>query len=127
MIDSRYAHSELTEVIIGCAMRVHSALGPGFPEVVYQRSLALEMEAKGLVFEREIEKPVYYLNQQVGSRRVDFLVAGVVLVELKATTQIDEHHFAQIITYLTAYRLQTGLLINFGQASLQFKRFIKTI
>ncbi|WP_035559786.1 GxxExxY protein [Hymenobacter sp. IS2118] len=127
MIDNRYAHSELTEVIIGCAMRVHSALGPGFPEVVYQRSLALEMENAGLVFEREIERPVFYLNQQVGTRRVDFLVADTVLVELKATTVLDEHHFAQIINYLTAYRLQTGLLINFGQPSLQFKRFIKTI
>ncbi|GAA4358290.1 hypothetical protein GCM10023185_23770 [Hymenobacter saemangeumensis] len=84
------------------------------------------MDACSLVFEREIEKPVFYLNQQVGSRRVDFLVASTVLVELKATTGLDEHHFAQIINYLTAYRLQTGLLLNFGQRSLQFKRFIKT-
>ena len=97
MVDKRYAHSDLTEAVISCAMRVHSALGPGFPEVVYQRSLALEMEACTLEFEREIEQPVFYLNQQVGSRRVDFSVASVVLVELKATTALNEHHFAQII------------------------------
>ena len=127
MIDNRYAHSDLTEVIIGCAMRVHSALGPGFPEVVYQRSLALDMERVDMPFVREIEQPVFYLDQQVGSRRVDFLVAGVVLVELKATTALNEHHYAQIINYLTAYRLQTGLLLNFGAPSLQFKRFIKSI
>ena len=126
MIDNRYAHSDLTEVIIGCAMRVHSALGPGFPEVVYQRSPALELANSGMAFEREIAQPVFYLNQQVGTRRVDFLVASVVLVELKATTTLDEHHFAQIINYLTAYRLQTGLLLNFGRPSLQFKRFIKS-
>ena len=107
-------------------MRVHSALGPGFPEVVYQRSLALDMERVDMPFVREIEQPVFYLNQQVGSRRVDFLVANVVLVELKATSVLDEHHYAQIINYLTAYRLQTGLLLNFGAPSLQFKRFIKS-
>ena len=126
MVDNRYAHSDLTEVVIGCAMRVHSALGPGFPEVVYQRSLALEMGRVDIPFVREIEQPVFYLDQQVGSRRVDFLVASVVLVELKATTALDEHHYAQIINYLTAYSLQTGLLINFGSPSLQFKRFIKS-
>ena len=107
-------------------MRVHSALGPRFPEVVYQRSLALEMERMDTPFVREIEQPVFYLDQQVGSRRVDFLVANVVLVELKATTAFSELHFAQIINYLTAYRLQTGLLLNFGASSLQFKRFIKS-
>ena len=126
MVDRRYAHSDITETVIGCAMRVHSALGPGFPEVVYQRSLALELEHVEMPFVREIEQPVFYLNQQVGSRRVDFLVASVVLVELKATTALDEHHYAQIINYLTAYRLQTGLLLNFGTSSLQFKRFIKS-
>ena len=126
MVDNRYAHSDFTEIIIGCAMRVHSALGPGFPEVVYQRSLALDMERVEMPFVREIEQPVFYLDQQVGSRRVDFLVAGVVLVELKATTAFSELHFAQIINYLTAYRLQTGLLLNFGASSLQFKRFIKS-
>ena len=126
MVDKRYAHSDLTEVIIGCAMRVHSALGPGFPEVVYQRSLALELEHVEMPFVREIEQPVFYLDQQVGSRRVDFLVASIVLVELKATTAFSELHYAQIINYLTAYRLQTGLRLNFGAPSLQFKRFIKS-
>ena len=63
MVDNRYAHSDFTEIIIGCAMRVHSALGPGFPEVVYQRSLALEMERMDMPFVREIEQPVFYLNQ----------------------------------------------------------------
>lgn len=126
MIDERYAHSALTENIIGCAMRVHSALGNGFPEVVYQRSLALEMTASGLCFQRELDRAVYYRDEVVGTRRVDFLVEDAVLIELKATHELTELHHAQLINYLTAFRLTTGLLINFGEKSLRYKRFIKT-
>ena len=126
MVDERYAYSALTEKIIGCAMRVHSVLGNGFPEVVYQRSLALEMSSSGLLFQRELDRNVYYRDEVVGTRRVDFLVEDVVLIELKATHELTELHHAQIINYLTAFRLTTGLLINFGEKSLRHRRFIKT-
>ena len=81
MIDRRYLHSELTGGVIGCAMEVHSALGSGFQEVVYQRSLAAEMLDRGISFSREHEMPIFYKGLQVGTRRVDFLVADVVSVE----------------------------------------------
>ena len=122
MINSKYKYSELTARIIGCAMRVHSALGNGFQEVLYQRALAIEMTDNGLAFSREQEMPVYYKNQQIGTRRVDFLVKDVICVELKALIKLEDVHLAQAINYLEAYDLEVGLLINFGSKSLQVKR-----
>jgi GxxExxY protein len=122
MINEQYKYSELTSKIIGCAMTVHRALGNGFPEVIYQRALAMEMGLEGVVFSREFEMPIFYRNEQIGTRRVDFLVEGMLSVELKATTKLEDAHFAQAINYLEAYNTEIGLLINFGEASLQFKR-----
>lgn len=122
MIRNEHRHSELTGRIIGCAMAVHSALGNGFQEVIYQRALQIEMAEQGISFSREHEMPVFYKEQQVGTRRVDFLVEGVVSVELKALIQLQDVHLAQAINYLEAYDLAVGLLINFGARSLQFKR-----
>jgi len=87
-------HKELTRAIIGAAMEVHKRVDSGFPEVVYQRCLAIEMRTLGLPFERELELPIYYRGEAVGSRRVDFLVDGVVLVELKALSEITPLHHA---------------------------------
>ncbi|GAB4344934.1 MAG: GxxExxY protein [Flammeovirgaceae bacterium] len=122
MIKEEYKYSELTEKIIGCAMKVHSALGNGFQEVIYQRALAIEMTDAGICFSREHEMPVYYKQQQIGTRRVDFLVEGVISVELKAIIKLEDVHLAQAINYLEAYDLEVGLLINFGAKSLEFKR-----
>jgi len=122
MIKEEYKYSEITEKIIGCAMRVHSALGNGFQEVIYQRAMEIEMADSGLHFSREHEMPVYYKKQLIGTRRVDFLVEEVVSVELKAIITLEDVHFAQAINYLEAYNLEVGLLINFGARSLQYKR-----
>ena len=122
MIKEEYKHSELTSKIIACAMTVHSTLGNGFQEVIYQRALAIEMELAGISFEREYEMSIYYREKQIGTRRVDFLVEGVISVELKAITQLEKVHFAQAINYLEAYNLEVGLLINFGEISLNFRR-----
>lgn len=122
MINSQYKHSELTAKIIGCAMTVHQILGNGFQELVYQRALELEMQQAGLGFSREFEMPIIYKGQQIATRRVDFLVEGVISVELKATTKLEDVHLAQAINYLEAYNLEIGLLINFGEMSLNFKR-----
>lgn len=120
--NANYKHSDLTAKIIGCAMKVHSALGNGFPEVIYQKSLAIEMAKQGLTFLKELEMPVYYDSIKVGARRVDFLVADKIVVELKAISKLDDVHLAQALNYLEAYKLETGLLINFGSKSLEFKR-----
>ena len=106
-------------------MAVHRMLGNGFPEVIYQRSLAIELDGAGLLFTREVEMPVFYKGISVGSRRVDFLIADTVLVELKALNELTPAHYAQTINYLEAYELEVGLLINFGEQSLKYKRFLK--
>lgn len=103
-------------------MTVHKTLGNGFQEVIYQRALEIEMSMEGLAFNREFEMPIFYREQQIGTRRVDFLVEGIVSVELKAITKLEDVHFAQGINYLEAYNLEIGLLINFGENSLNFKR-----
>ena len=121
------SHGDLTHRIIGCAMRVHAALGNGFQEVIYQRAMAIEMGFEGLAFEREKEMPVYYRGENIGSRRVDFFVEGMVMVELKAIVQLEDVHLAQAINYLEAYGMNIGLLINFGAKSLEFKRVHKNV
>jgi len=122
MINEQYKYSELTSKIIGCAMTVHKALGNGFQEVIYQRALAIEMQFAGVSFSREFEMPIFYREEQIGTRRVDFLVEGIISVELKAIIKLEDVHFAQAINYLEAYNLEIGLLINFGETSLNFKR-----
>jgi len=103
-------------------MKVHSTLGNGFQEVIYQRCMAIELARAELAFARELEMKIHYEDIEVGTRRVDFLVEGCVMLELKAITQLDDVHLAQALNYLEAYKLETGLLINFGSKSLQVKR-----
>lgn len=122
MINTQYKYSDITAKIIGCAMKVHSALGNGFQEVIYQRALEIEMNDANIDFSREYEMPVYYKQQKIGTRRVDFLVESVVSVELKALIALEDVHFAQAINYLEAYDIEVGLLINFGAKSLEHKR-----
>jgi GxxExxY protein len=119
---SELKYKEITEKVIGAAMKVHAALGNGFQEVIYQRALAIELEDSGVRFAREVSMPVFYKNQQVGERRVDFLVTEKISVELKALLHLEPVHFAQARNYLEAYNLEVGLLINFGSISLEFKR-----
>ncbi|WP_276501762.1 GxxExxY protein [Terrimonas pollutisoli] len=122
MIKEQYKYSELTAKVIGCALTVHKTLGNGFQEVIYQRALEIEMRLADISFSREHDMPIYYRQQQIGTRRVDFLTEGVVSVELKAITKLEDVHLAQAINYLEAYNLEIGLLINFGETSLNFKR-----
>jgi len=105
-------------------MKVHSTLGNGFQEVIYQRALEIELAHEGLGFAREMEMPIFYRDIQIGTRRVDFFVADAIMVELKAIIELEDVHLAQAINYLEAYNMKTGLLINFGSKSLQFKRLL---
>ena len=117
-------YKDVTEKIIGASFEVHKFLGNGFQEVIYQRALAWEMKQAGLKFAREIDQEIFYKNlpEPIGTRRADFVVEGKVLVELKAISQPEEVHLAQVLNYLRAYKLEVGLLINFGSKSLTFKR-----
>ena len=113
---------EITFKIIGCAMKVHSTLGGGFQEVIYQRCLAIEMERAGLGFEREQEQTIYYEGIDVGTRRADFIVENKVVVELKALIKLEDVNISQAKNYTVAYDFPIGLLINFGGQSLEYKR-----
>lgn len=126
VVNTDYKHSAITGKIIGCAMEVHRFLGNGFQEVIYQRALAIEMRRQGLKFIREFEMTVFYKEEYIGKRRVDFLVEDIVSVELKARSVLDDAHLNQAINYLEVYHIETGLLINFGAKSLQFKRLINS-
>ena len=121
-------YKDITEKIIGASFEVHKFLGNGFQEVIYQRALAYEMYKSGLEFAREIEQDIFYkdLEEPIGTRRADFVVEGKVLVELKALINLEDVHLAQALNYLKAYRLEVGLLINFGSKSLDFKRVVLT-
>lgn len=122
-------HKEFTEKIIGASFEVHKFLGNGFQEVIYQRALAYEFKMAGLNFFREIEQEIFYkdLEDPIGTRRADFVVEQKVLVELKAVSLLNDDHLAQALNYLKAYKLEIGLLINFGGKSLEFKRLIRTL
>lgn len=112
---------KLTYQIIGCAMKVHNKLGPGFQEVIYQRCLAIELERANLDFAREQEHTIYYDNIEVGIRRADFVIANQVVLEIKATVKLEDVHLAQAKNYTVAYDFPRGLLINFGGKSLEYK------
>ena len=120
MKDFKYA--EITKKIIGAAMKVHSTLGNGFQEVIYQRALEIEMPKWGLSFVREFSMPIFYDAIQIGERRVDFFVEGLISVELKAREVLEPTNYSQAKNNLEAYNLEIGLLRNFGAVSLEFKR-----
>ena len=115
-------YEALTHKIIGCAMKVHSTLGNGFQEVIYQRALAIEMQKNKLEFQKEMEMKIFYDGIDIGTRRVDFFVTEFIMVELKAVIKLEDVHLAQAMNYCQAYNLPIGLLINFGSKSLEYKR-----
>ncbi|MFB0906682.1 MAG: GxxExxY protein [Spirosomataceae bacterium] len=120
MIDDKY--SELTGQIIGLAMKVHRVLGRGFSEIIYQRALAVEFKKNNIEFIREKEMPIWYEEDIIGKRRVDFWVENKVLVELKAVGELSNGNFTQAMNYVKLYRMPIALLVNFGGDSLTFKR-----
>jgi len=113
--------NDLTYKIIGCAMKVHNTLGPGFKEVIYQRCLAIEFDKAGISYEREKEQKIFYDGIVVGKGRADFIVEKEVSVELKAIVNLENANIAQAKSYTVAYDFPLGLLINFGAESLQYK------
>jgi GxxExxY protein len=115
-------YADITEKILKGAFRVHTVLGNGFQEVIYQRALEIEMRKNGLNFAREFEMPIYYDGIRIGTRRVDFLVEEIISVEIKAVIQLENVHLAQAKNYLEAYNIEVGMLINFGAVSMEYKR-----
>lgn len=126
-MQDNYQYSELTKEIIGIAMAVHSYLGGGnFTENIYQRALLMDLQENGLTCESEIELPIFYKEKIIGKKRIDILVEKKILLELKVMNQLEPIHFNQVINYLKVFKLEVGLLLNFGTSSLQIKRFVNT-
>ena len=123
-IGNRTKIQRATEKIIGCAMKVHRYFGLGFPEIIYQRALIIELEKIGLKCRVEVDKDIYYEDQFIGKRRLDLIVEDKVLVELKAIGELDNSCYNKIINYLRVFKIEVGLLLNFGTPSLQFNRFV---
>jgi GxxExxY protein len=118
----KFRHHDITSRIIGAAMRVHNVLGSGFQELVYQRALAKEFEKDSIPYAREVAVPIHYHGDVIGERRVDFLIINKICVEIKSIAHLESVHLAQAKNYIEAFRMDVGLLINFGAASLEFKR-----
>lgn len=114
--------SSLSYQIIGCAMKVHTQIGCGYQERIYQRALAIELEKAGIEFIREFTLPVLYDGEEIGTRRVDFLVEGNVMLELKAIRKLTDADKIQTVNYAKMYRLPFGLLLNFGAEKLEYHK-----
>jgi len=117
--------SEITQQIIAAAIRVHRGLGPGFLELIYEEALAVEFALSGIQFVRRYAVPLFYRDHQIGEHRLDFLVEGKIVVELKAVGRLEDIHFAIGRSYLKAISLEDGLLFNFATTPLTIKRFCR--
>ncbi len=126
IVNTGYKYSELTGKIIGCAMEVHKLIGPGFQEKIYQRALSIELSRQGISFVEQFENSIFYKGEFIGKRRSDFLVESIANVEIKAVKTMDDGDLCQAINYLEVYRLEVGLLINFGSKRLEYKRLINS-
>jgi len=109
----------IVESVIGCAVNVHRALGPGFFEPIYHNALRIEFADSGITFENEKRVFVHYRGQVVGTQRLDFIVAGEVIVEIKAVKELEPLHHVQLMSYLRGTGLRVGLLMNFGGLNLR--------
>ena len=119
-------YKDLSFAIIGAAMEVHTILGSGFLEAVYQASLEKELMLRGIPFERKVRLPVSYKGDLIGEYEADLVGDAKVIVEIKSISRLNSAHEAQAIHYLTATGLQLALLVNFGSGSLEYRRFVKS-
>ena len=117
-------YRELSYKIVGCGLAVHQALGPGFPEAVYERALELELPRTGLVSERQKSFRVLYEGKPVGDFRADFVIEDKVILELKAVTEMPKVFERQLHSYLQVSGLRLGILMNFGREKLESKRIV---
>jgi GxxExxY protein len=122
---AEYPHAEVTRKILGAAFEVHTALGPGFLETIYEEALAHELALRGMQFQRQVRLPINYKTAVVGTHVLDLIVDDKVIVELKAMSELAEVHRAIVLSYMAATKLSAALLMNFGQSSLAYKRLVR--
>ena len=124
MGDNKHQFEELSKKIIGAAIEVHRALGPGFLENIYEEALKLELSEHRLHYDSQKEIKIMYLGVEIGTHRLDLLVENKIIVELKAVKEFADIHFAQLRSYLKATGLKVGLLLNFAKPALEIKRVV---
>ncbi|MDF2626989.1 MAG: hypothetical protein K0R39_820 [Symbiobacteriaceae bacterium] len=120
-------HADITEQVLGAAFAVHSTLGPGFLESIYEEALCHELQLRGMGYERQVTVPITYKGAKVGIHVLDLIVNGKVVIELKAITEVADIHRAIVLSYLAASKLSVAILINFGQQSLTSKRVVREV
>jgi GxxExxY protein len=119
---TKLGNIQLTDRIIAAAIRVHKELGPGFLEIMYEEALAIELASAGISFERQKLLPIFYREHLIGEHRLDLVVEGTVVLELKAISALEDIHYAIVRSYLKAANLNDALLLNFASARLTVKR-----
>lgn len=124
-INRSYKDSALTSKVINCSIEVHKHLGRGFHESLYRRALAYELKLASLEFKEEFNFNIYYKQQIIGVRRMDFLIEDRLMIEIKAVSELEDWHLAQALNYLEAYNMDLGLLINFGANTIEVKRLMR--
>lgn len=126
MHTDKLLHRELTYKIIGMLYKVHSSIGCGFPERIYQRAIEIEFKKAGMLFEMEKEIDIEYDGQNIGKHRLDIVVENKVILELKATDRLPKIFREQLISQLKASSYKVGLLVNFGTPKLQYVRLVRS-
>lgn len=121
-LDSNFPHFQLTSAILGCCFDVMNELGTGFLESVYKNALLIALKEKGLAVESEKTFEIYFRKQKIGVYKADIIVENLVIIELKCCKCLLPEHQAQTINYLTASGLPVGLLINYNNKQLEYKR-----
>jgi GxxExxY protein len=123
----KFVEEELSQRVIGCCIRVHRELGPGFLEKIYEESLAIEFLKAGIEFERQKQLLIFYDQKPVGEHRLDYLVESRVVVELKACKEIDDIHLATARSYLKATTCKLALVVNFAKPTVEIRRVVNSV
>ena len=121
---AKHNFEELSKKIIGAAIEVHRALGPGFLENIYEQALKVELAEHDIHYDSQKDIKIKYLRVEVGLHRLDLLIENQIIIELKAVKELTDIHFAQLRSYLKATGLKVGLLFNFAKPTLEIKRVV---
>ncbi len=117
-------HKELSYAIIAICLDVHSILGPGYSEKIYEEAVVRDLQRKGIPFERQKQIDVFYKGDKLGDHRIDIIVDNKIILELKAVSDLNSTFEAQVFSYLKSTKMKLGVLVNFGKKKLEQKRIV---
>ncbi len=120
-----HAFESISGDILGAAVDVHRALGPGYHESIYEAALCVELHLRGIPHVRQHEIVLHYKDQEIGRHRLDLVAGGEIVIEIKAVSELNEVHFSQVLSYLKSSRIPIGLIVNFGRPTLDSRRVVR--